>query len=617
MHGLPGRAALAAAVAAAAAGMAAVVVLEPAAYAASAATINGGSVLQQIDGFGFSSAFARGNVIRGLSAANQKQVLDLLFSPTTGAGLDILRLGVSSTSSSIEPTNPGGPNATPNYVWNGDDDGQVWLAKQAQSYGVTRFYANPWSAPGYMKDNGNEANGGTLCGLSGTSCGSGDWRRAYANYLIQYTRFYAQEGIRITDLAFTNEPNFTATYSSMRFTPAQAVEFAKILGPLAQSAGLNMTCCDAVGWSSQLGYTQAIVADATAAGYVTTHTGHSYGSNPTSPLPVSNRHTWMSEWAPSGGWNTNWDDGTATAGIAIAQHIHTSLTQGNVNGYLYWYGISTGGTQAFLQGNGSTYSVSKRLWAMANYSRFIRPGANRIGATTGDGNLQLSAYRNTDGTVAVVVLNTGGSAIAVTYALQNTGVTTGTATPYLTNGANDTAAQPDIGVGGGTFSATVPARSLVTYLVRSGGVTPPPSSAPPSSAPPSSAPPSSAPPSSAPPSTAPPSSTPPANGAGCRVTYTVNAWNTGLTTDITIANTGSTPVNGWSLVFTLPAGQTIISGWNASYSPTSGQVTAGNLSYNAAIPPGGSVSIGFQATHTGNAGKPTAFTLNGTACTPG
>jgi acetylxylan esterase len=131
---------------------------------------------------------------------------------------------------------------------------------------------------------------------------------------------------------------------------------------------------------------------------------------------------------------------------------------------------------------------------------------------------------------------------------------------------------------------------------------------------PSSSPPST--PSSPPPDTSPPasSSPPPGGGGACRVSYTVNAWNTGLTSDITITNTSSSTVNGWSLVFTLPSGQTITSGWNATYSPTSGQVTARNVSYNATIAPNGSVGIGFQATHTGNTGEPTSFTLNGTAC---
>ncbi|MFI7679307.1 cellulose binding domain-containing protein [Actinophytocola sp. NPDC049390] len=101
----------------------------------------------------------------------------------------------------------------------------------------------------------------------------------------------------------------------------------------------------------------------------------------------------------------------------------------------------------------------------------------------------------------------------------------------------------------------------------------------------------------------------------CRVSDSVNAWNSGLTAEITITNTGTAAVNGWSLVFTLPAGQTITSGWNASYSPTSGQVTARNVAYNPGIPPGASVSIGFQAGHTGNTAEPTSFTLNGAPCT--
>jgi cellulase/cellobiase CelA1 len=101
----------------------------------------------------------------------------------------------------------------------------------------------------------------------------------------------------------------------------------------------------------------------------------------------------------------------------------------------------------------------------------------------------------------------------------------------------------------------------------------------------------------------------------CRVTDTVSAWNTGLTSEITIANTGTAGVEGWSLVFTLPAGQTITSGWSAGYSPTSGQVTARNVSYNPTIAAGASITIGFQATHTGNTGEPTSFTLNGAACT--
>nr|WP_157408738.1 PHB depolymerase family esterase [Actinoplanes sp. N902-109] len=100
----------------------------------------------------------------------------------------------------------------------------------------------------------------------------------------------------------------------------------------------------------------------------------------------------------------------------------------------------------------------------------------------------------------------------------------------------------------------------------------------------------------------------------CRVTDTVSAWNTGLTSSITITNAGTTAISGWQLGFTLPQGQTITSGWNATFAPSTGAVTATNASYNAQIAPGASVGIGFQATHTGNTAGPAAFTLNGTAC---
>ncbi|HEV2344469.1 MAG TPA: endo-1,4-beta-xylanase [Actinocrinis sp.] len=130
--------------------------------------------------------------------------------------------------------------------------------------------------------------------------------------------------------------------------------------------------------------------------------------------------------------------------------------------------------------------------------------------------------------------------------------------------------------------------------------------------PPSSNPPSTTPPSSAPPSTTPPSTTPP---GGCHVADVINAWNTGLTSNLTITNNGSTAINGWKLAFTLPSGQSITSVWNATVTPSSGVVTATNLSYNATITAnGGTTTLGFNANQTGNAGAPTSFTLNGTAC---
>ena len=180
-------------------------------------TIDTSQTYQQFDGLGFSQAFQRSNQLHGLfglSATNQTKVLDLLFSNTVGAGLTILRNGIGSSPNdtydhmeSIEPVSPGSPNSPPHYVWDGNDNSQVWLSQQAMAYGVKYIYADAWSAPGYMKDNGTETWGGHLCGVTGTNCTTGDWRQAFANYLVQYLRFYEEANITITHLGFLNEPD--------------------------------------------------------------------------------------------------------------------------------------------------------------------------------------------------------------------------------------------------------------------------------------------------------------------------------------------------------------------------------------------------------------------------
>jgi O-glycosyl hydrolase len=175
-------------------------------------TINTNQQLQEIHGFGVSQAFGRAAELRDLiSAQLSAQALDFMFNRTTGAGLSIIRnrIGSGESADNMILTNPGGPNAKPNYKWDGNDQGQVWFSHQAMKYGVETIYADAWSAPGFMKTNGNQANGGYLCGTPGHSCASGDWRKAYADFLVQYIKFNAQEGIPVTHVGFLNEPDLT------------------------------------------------------------------------------------------------------------------------------------------------------------------------------------------------------------------------------------------------------------------------------------------------------------------------------------------------------------------------------------------------------------------------
>ena len=109
---------------------------------------------------------------------------------------------------------------------------------------------------------------------------------------------------------------------------------------------------------------------------------------------------------------------------------------------------------------------------------------------------------------------------------------------------------------------------------------------------------------------------PVSTGSGaCHVTYTPDQWQGGFTANITINNTSSAAINGWTLEFTFPGDQKITNAWNGVSSQSGENVTITNESYNATIPAGGSTSLGFQGTWSASDATPTAFTVNGTTCT--
>lgn len=116
--------------------------------------------------------------------------------------------------------------------------------------------------------------------------------------------------------------------------------------------------------------------------------------------------------------------------------------------------------------------------------------------------------------------------------------------------------------------------------------------------------------------TEPPPPPPPPPGA-CRVAYAPTSWGNGFTANVTITNTSTTTVNGWTLVWTFGGNQVITNEWNGDITQNGSTVTARNVGHNPVIAPGGNQTFGFQGTYSGTNTSPAAFTLNGTACTLG
>jgi len=653
------------------------------AFAAATATINGATTYQTIAGFGASEAFGEAATVMDASSSVQSQVLNDLYGTSGGAGLTILRNEISADSGdTIEPTAPSSPTATPSYVSLASinqDMGQLWFAQQIKAkYGVTNVFADAWSAPAFMKTNDETDNGGAVCGVSGATCSSGSWVQAYANYLEQYAADYAAAGDPLTYVGPENEANLSTDYDSMQLTPAQTVNILDVLGPTLASSGLStkMECCATEGWNYASQYASAIEADPTASADTAVFTSHGYTEAPTTPLSGWSNPAWETEWSTFESWDPAWDDGTDASGVSWAQNIFNGLDEANLSAFLYWWGSTTpsenGDNEGLLEINGSTVNTSGRLWAFGQFSDFVRPGAVRIGATTTDGDLTLDAFKNTSGNVAIVALNTNTSADTDTFSVSGTGTpSNASVTPYLTNASDDIAAQSAITSSGGSFTATIPARSLETFVVSTSGGTSPsntvtvtnpgnqttavgtavslPITATDSASgqtltysatglPAGLSISSSTGVISGTPTTAGTYSVTVtatdttgasgsasftwtvssgvSGGSSCEVTYTTESqWTGGFVAQVVIANNGSSPINGWTLAFTFPGNQQITDAWNGVVSQSGENVTITNESYNETIAAGTSTSLGFQGTWSTSDATPTAFTVNGTACT--
>jgi hypothetical protein len=106
--------------------------------------------------------------------------------------------------------------------------------------------------------------------------------------------------------------------------------------------------------------------------------------------------------------------------------------------------------------------------------------------------------------------------------------------------------------------------------------------------------------------------------APCRISYTRESeWTGGFVASVTITNTGTTEIAGWSAGFAFAGDQRITNVWNAVVNQSGAAVSAGALSYNRTIAPGASTSFGFLGSWTASDAPPTTFTLNGSLCATG
>ncbi|GIJ46308.1 chitin-binding protein [Virgisporangium aliadipatigenens] len=127
----------------------------------------------------------------------------------------------------------------------------------------------------------------------------------------------------------------------------------------------------------------------------------------------------------------------------------------------------------------------------------------------------------------------------------------------------------------------------------------------PSSPAPSSPRPSSAAPSSARPSSAAPSSNSPQPGGGCAATFRVTgSWNGGFQGEVTVRNSGTAAIAGWTASYAFGEGQQVTQVWSGKYTQSGTLVTVTNETWNGALNAGQSTTFGLLGNGTAPAAAP-------------
>jgi hypothetical protein len=284
-------------------------------------------------------------------------------------------------------------------------------------------------------------------------------------------------------------PNSTS-YSSMQISSnaQEAISFIPTLYNTVKSAGLSLklTCCDATGWPAQKGYTSALMS-ANMQQYLSVITSHMYSGDPNSVLST-NLPVWMTEGdAQSMGFVTTWhSSGAVNEGMTWANKIATGIVGANLSAYFFWEGFEEAQTSSashLIDSSGSNAEPSGMFWAFVMWSRWIRPNANRVAVSGSPSGVVTAAFQNTDGSVIVVLTNSGSSTQTVSVGLQ--GFTPSSAQAWLQDNSHQVAATTAT-LSGSTVSVQVTSNGVVTIKLAGEGSSspPPPPPPPPANSPP-------------------------------------------------------------------------------------------------------------------------------------
>ncbi len=395
---------------------------------------------QSILGLGASLEHATCANLAKLPAAKREEVIEKLVSPTLGIGMNLMRLCIG-TSDFV-----GEPYYTHDDLPAGETDPELkrFSIERDRRYVLPAiqlalrknpdllFFASPWSPPAWMKTSGK----------LGTGRVKQAFYPAYARYLLQFIQAYQAEGVPICAITVQNEPQHQdAAYPTTIWTAEEQRDFIRDhLGPLFERHAVKtrIWCWDH-NWNKP-GFPRTILSDPRAARYVDGTAFHLYEGKVEAQSALQrefpDKHIYFTEGSVFG------TEGALQL-IDILRH--------DARSYNAWVimldehqrpnrGPHDASATCIELLDDGTIRYNYDYYMQGQFMKFIQRGAVRLESTAprarGFGH---AAFLNPDGHVVLVVANAG--AEASSFAVNS---------------------------GGRQFETELPAKSVATYLWKSG-----------------------------------------------------------------------------------------------------------------------------------------------------
>jgi glucosylceramidase len=379
--------------------------------------LDASKTFQVIEGFGGALTDAAAETYSKLPEKVRHEFLNAYFSPETGIGYSLCRTHINScdfSSASYAYDSVAGDTKLAHFSIEHDRQFRIPLIKQALAVSRNGFkvFASPWSPPAWMKTNNDMLHGGVLKPES---------RQTWADYFVRFIRAYKDEGIPIWGVTIQNEPMATLTWESCIFTAADERDFVReYLGPTFKRSGLPNV--KIIIWDHNRGimYQRAKVVfdDPEASKYVWGTGFHWYVGDHFDNVrwvhdAYPDKQLLFTEGTPEG-FDTqklaDWQWGETYARSIISDLNNWAC------GWVDWNILldERGGPNhvgnfclAPIIGDtkSGTLTYVNSFYYIGHFSKFIRPGARRIICSSNSDDLLSTAFLNSNGTIAVVVIN--------------------------------------------------------------------------------------------------------------------------------------------------------------------------------------------------------------------